>query len=214
MNRELLKSFSNWLGDGPRIVGQVRISRAAESWELRHNDDSGELTTYDRWQDARALANLTEDGAFRPIKTTRDLRRGWRLLLASVEDVVRALDYFYPAMLGLWNADSRGELVVTDLRETLARQTGMYRVTQKITDPQAQQLCASHCSLCMKTMLWKIDPAQPITSLAPEKHQRASGDSLPLLCREACNFLIGHARTVVKKAEKEALDAASPQTSS
>lgn len=214
MNRELLQSFTTWLGEGPRTVGQVRVSRSAEKWELRHVEDSGELTTHTQWQDARALANLTDAGAFRPIKTTRDLRRGWRLLLASVEDLVRALDYFYPAMLGLWNADSRGELVVTDLRETLARQTGMYRVTQKITDAQAQQLCASHCSLCMKTMLWKIDPAQPITSLAPEKHERASGDSLPLLCREACNFLIGHARTVVKKAEKEALDAASSQAAS
>jgi sirohydrochlorin cobaltochelatase len=214
MNRELLKSFTQWLGDGPRTVGQVRISRAAENWELRHVDDSGDLTTHTRWQDARALANLTDEGAFRPIKTTRDLRRGWRLMLASIEDVVRALDYFYPAMLGLWNADMRGELVVTDLRETLARQTGMYRVTQKITDAQAQQLCASHCSLCMKTMLWKIDSTQPITSLVDEKHERATGYSLPLLCREACNFLIGHARGVVKKAEKEAQEAASSQASS
>jgi sirohydrochlorin cobaltochelatase len=207
MNRELLKSFTSWLGAGPRTIGQLLISRAGEAWELRHAEDAGELTTHTRWQDARLLANLTDSGAFRPIKTTRDLRHGWRLLLSSVEDVVRALDYFYPAMLGLWNAEAMGELTPTDLRDTLARQTGMYRVTQKITDAQAQQLCASHCSHCMKTMLWKIDAAQPITSLAPEKHRRAEGDSLPILCREACNFLIGHARTVVKNAEKAAQDA-------
>lgn len=213
MNRELLKSFTSWLGDGPRTIGQVLISREGDHWKLQHIEDTGELQTHTRWQDARAIANLTDSGVFRPIKTTRDLRHGWKMLLPTIEEIVRALDYFYPAMLGLWNADSRGELVPTDLRDTLARQTGMYRVTQKITDAQAQQLCASHCSLCMKTMLWKIDSDQPITSLAPEKHRRASGDSLPLLCREACNFLIGHARTVVKKAEKEAQEAV-PQASS
>jgi sirohydrochlorin cobaltochelatase len=208
MNTEILTSFALWLGAGPRKVGQVLISRSGALWELRHVEDSGELTTYSNWQDARVLANLTDAGAFRPIKTTRDLRHGWRLLLSGIDDVVRAIDYFYPAMLGMWNADARGDLVVTDLRDTLARQTGMYRVTQKLTNDQAQILTGTHCSKCAKTMLWKVDEQTPLTNLPPEKHQRASGGSMPLLCREACNFLIGHARTIVKEAEKIAAAAA------
>ena len=190
-----LTAFTHWLKNGGAVVGQIAIARIGERWELRHADDTSELQTHTRWQDARSLATLTDAGAFRPIKTTRDLRHGWRLVLSTVAEVVRALDYFYPAMLGLWNADTRGELTATDLRETLARQTGMYRITQKLTDEQAQQLIAKHCAGCMKTMLWKIAPEQPITSLPPEKHQRAA---FPLLCREACNYLVGHARSVVK----------------
>lgn len=191
-----LTAFTHWLENGGNLVGQIAITRSGESWELRHNEDDGELQTFTRWQDARSLATLTDAGAFRPIKTTRDLRHGWRLVLSSVEELVQALDYFYPAMLGLWNT---AELPITDLRETLARQTGMYRITQKLTDDQAQELIGKHCTLCMKTMLWKLDAEQPITSLPPEKHTRAA---FPLLCREACNFLVGHARAVVKQAEK------------
>lgn len=201
MTRNILTAFAAWLGEGPRTVGQVSISRTTDGWELRHIEDSGELTTYTKWEDSRVLANTTDSGVFRPIKTTRDLRHGWRLLLPSVSDVRRALDYFYPAMIGIWHADIIGELQPTDLRETLARQTGMYRITQKITDEQAQAMIGRQCATCQKTMLWKIDAQQPITSLPPEKHTRAE---FPLLCREACNLLVGLARTVVKDAEKAA----------
>ena len=208
MNRELLSAFTRWLDNGPRSIGQIAISRVGDFWELRHVEDrGGELKTHTRWQDARILANTTDAGVFRPIKTTRDLRHGWRLVLSSIENLCRALDYFYPAMLGLWNADARGELIVTGLRDTLARQTGMYRVTQKITDEQAQALIGRQCSTCQKTMLWRIAPAKPITSLPPEKHHRASGGAFPLLCREGCNLLVGLARGVVKDAEKAAPEA-------
>lgn len=205
MNREILSAFTRWLENGPRTIGQIAVARVGDSWELRHIEDGvGELKTHTRWQDARTLANTTDSGVFRPIKTTRDLRHGWRLVLSNVENLCRALDYFYPAMLGLWNADARGELIITDFRDTLARQTGMYRVTQKITDDQAQALIGRQCSTCQKTMLWSIDPAQPINSLPREKHQRASGGAFPLLCREGCNLLVGLARGVVKDAEKAA----------
>ncbi len=192
-----LTAFTRWLENGGRTIGQIAITRSGEGWELRHADDAGELQTFTRWQDARTLATLDDAGAFRPIKTTNDLRHGWRIVLSTVAEVVRALDYFYPAMLGLWTADARGELTPTDLRDTLARQTGMYRITQKLTDEQAQALIGRQCSRCLKTMLWRIAPAQPITSLPPEKHQRAA---FPLLCREACNLLVGLARGVVKEA--------------
>ena len=80
----------------------------------------------------------------------------------------------------------------------------MYRITQKLTDEQAQQLIARTCcaSACMKTILWRVDAGQPITSLPAEKFTptRDAG-TLPLLCHEACNLLVAKAREVVKKAE-------------
>src|SRR6185369_5494031 len=110
-------------------------------------DDAGrgDLQLYSRWQEARTLANLDDAGAYRMLKTAPTLRHGWRLVAASIEHLRRALDYFYPAMLGMWLAERRGELAPTCLRETLGRQTGMYRVTQKLTDPQAQELIRQTC---------------------------------------------------------------------
>jgi sirohydrochlorin cobaltochelatase len=77
----------------------------------------------------------------------------------------------------------------------------MYRVTQKITDSQAQQLIGRMCDPrtgCIKTILWQIAPGLPITSLPPEKFVPPSAESFPLYCHEACNLLVAGARKVVK----------------
>jgi sirohydrochlorin cobaltochelatase len=83
------------------------------------------------------------------------------------------------------------------LRETLGRQTGMYRVTQKLTDPQARELIDRVCTGCLKHRLWEIAIANPSSPAFP-------AGSLPLLCQEACNLLVAQAREVVKKAERAA----------
>jgi hypothetical protein len=91
------------------------------------------------------------------------------------------------------------------LRDTLARQTGMYAVTKKITDAQAQMMIGGFCRTdggCLKRILWDVAPGVPVTSLPAEKFQmRGAADTLPLLCHEACNLLVAKAREVVKKSE-------------
>ena len=72
----------------------------------------------------------------------------------------------------------------------------MYRVTQKITDPQARALVDSTCSGCLKIRLWEISDL-PSPPLPPPS-------TLPLLCHEACNLLVAQAREVVKQAERAA----------
>ena len=90
------------------------------------------------------------------------------------------------------------------MRTTLARQTGMYRVTQKITDADAQNLAGAFCRSdggCLKRILWPLAPGQPITTLPAEKFSPDAGPEIwPLLCHEACNLLVAKAREVVKKA--------------
>ena len=120
-----------------------------------------------------------------------------RLVLADVAAVRRALDYFYPAMTGVWLSHTRGELVPVVLRETLARQTGMYRVTQKLTDAQARALIDTFCAGCLKHRLWEIAAPNPTPPAFPAR-------SLPLLCHEACNLLVAQAREAVKKADRAA----------
>ena len=108
------------------------------------------------------------------------------LTLRDVEELRRALDYFYPAMAGVWLSQSLGELHAVPFRETLDRQTGMYRVTHTITDAQARTMIDSFCAGCLKCRLW--DGQTPPDDAV----------SIPLLCHEACNLLVAEARKVVK----------------
>lgn len=203
--RDTTAALADWLAQGGRRIGQLAISQNTEGWELRHVDDveRTDLQLHSRWQEARALANLDDAGAYRALKTAPNLRHGWRLVVSSVEHLRRALDYFYPAMLGTRLAEQAGAMTATCLRETLGRQTGMYRVTQKLTDAQAQELISQTCnnSACLKTIRWQIADGVPITSLPAEKFAAAQeAQHWPLLCAEGCNLLVAGARKVVKGA--------------
>jgi sirohydrochlorin cobaltochelatase len=197
--------LDRWLRGGGKRVGQLSVSPAGPGWELRHAEDAQRdgLTLFSRYEDARAIANLDDDGNFRALKTAPTLRHGWRLILPDAESVRLALDYFYPAMLGVWLAHERGEVTAVEFRETLARQTGMYRITQKLSDEQAQRLVAKQCRSnggCLKTILWRISAGVAVPLLPPEKFRADAtpADVIPLLCQEACNFLVAAARKMVK----------------
>ncbi len=205
--RDRTKQLAAWLEGGGREIGEVLIARHGGGFVLCHRADAGreDLRQESTAEAARELANFDDEGKFRPLKTAPNLRRGWKLCLEDHAALRRALDYFYPAMLGVWASHAAGELVPVPLRATLARQTGMYRVTQRLTDEQAQELVGATCRSdggCLKHILWPIAPGLPIRTLAAEKLQApAAGVALPLLCHEACNLLVAQARTVVKKAE-------------
>ena len=202
--RDTTLELERWLRAGGKRVGQLIIAPMNDGWELRHTDDASreDLETFSKCEDARTLANLDDAGAFRPLKTAPTLRHGWRLVLRDAHSVRLALDYFYPAMLGVWLAHSRGEVAPVELHDTLARQTGMYRITQKLTHEQAQRLIAKQCraSSCAKTILWRISRGVAVPLLPPEKFRAdaVSADTMPLLCHEACNFLVAAARKMVK----------------
>ncbi len=191
MNRAL----ADWLVRGGDSIGQIVIAHVRDGWELRHAEDAGRtgLTLHATAEAARHLANLDAAGNFRPLKTAPTLVRGWRLVLPDAAAVRRALDYFYPAMTGVWLSHTRGELAPVVLRETLGRQTGMYRVTQMLTDGEARALIDSFCAGCLKQRLWEIAGPNPARPLFPK-------NSLPLLCHEACNLLVAKARESVKGA--------------
>jgi sirohydrochlorin cobaltochelatase len=210
MMSTLTQALAEWIAGGGREIGEIHIAPVAGGFVLHHREDgaSGGLTQYDEVEAARELAHFDAEGEFRPLKTAPNLRRGWRLQLANVAQLRTALDYFYPAMLGVWLSQRRGCLAAVPLRGTLARQTGMYAITRKITDDQAQTMIAGFCRTdggCLKRILWPIAPEVPITALPAEKFQReAPADTLPLLCHEACNLLVAKAREVVKKSEAPA----------
>ena len=97
----------------------------------------------------------------------------------------------------------------TALRETLERQTGMYRAAAQISDDEADALVGNFCRSdggCLRTILWKrnANGTVPSTRLPSEKFdprhdQTGLGETvIPLLCQEACNLLVAAARQKVK----------------
>jgi sirohydrochlorin cobaltochelatase len=211
----------------PFCFGQILVQkREGASFILLHRDDASldQLQTYRDAENAIEIAKYDDAGNYRPLKTAPNLRHGWRLELATVDELRRALDYFYPSRLAVFAAWKSGYLKTTALRETLDRQSGMYRAAAKISDPQISDLVADFCrsdSGCLRTILWKRDRNGVIasTKLPKEKFNpvydqvmaacshrppddaRAShseGAKVPLLCQEPCNLLVAECRKVVK----------------
>jgi len=211
----------------PFYFGQILVTkREGTGFVLSHRDDASlnQLQTHRDAENAIEIAKYDDAGNYRPLKTAPNLRHNWRLELATVEELRRALDYFYPSRLTVYAAWKTGYLKTTALRETLDRQSGMYRVAAKISDPQINDLVADFCrsdSGCLRTILWKRDRdgVIPSTKLPREKFDpvydqvmaacslRAAGDSrashseaatVPLFCQESCNLLVAECRKVVK----------------
>ena len=202
----ITRALAAWLAAGENRIGELVI---LGQFELRHYDDANAapegLVLHTAPEDARAIALYDAGGNYRPLKTAPTLRRGWRMPLSHIGQLHEALDGFYPAMLAARLAFQQGRLAVTPLRDTLKRQSGMYAVTRKITNPQANALIGSFCRSdggCLKTILWSIAPGVPVTALPPEKFDPDSSlfeaPSIPLLCAEACNLLVARSREEVK----------------
>ena len=199
------------LVEGRGRIGQIRIaSGEGGGFEMRHRLDGGrtDLERFERAEEARALGTNDDAGTYRPLKSAPTLRRGWLLALPDLAAVALALDYFYPAALGQWLAWRESRLRVASLRQTVSRQTGMYRITGLITTKQAGELVGATCGSaagCLRTILWKIEEdGVPVTSLPPEKtdpawDQTGAGESvIPIFCSEICNLLVAAARPKVK----------------
>jgi sirohydrochlorin cobaltochelatase len=210
---------------GPFSFGQILIQKTnAGRFVLSHRDDEtvDQLQTFRDAADAIEIAKYDDAGNYRPLKTAPNLQHGWRLELDRLEELRRALDCFYPGRLAVFAAWKSGKLQTTPLRETLDRQSGMYRVAAKISDSQVNDLVADFCRSnggCLRTILWKRDADGAIASTKLPKDKfdpardQATGSNppgsatpataaipatVPLLCQEACNLLVAECRKVVK----------------
>jgi sirohydrochlorin cobaltochelatase len=206
------RALENWLAGGLRCIGQIAIEAGDDgTFAVTHREDAAraDLVRQTGPEAATELARFDDEGNYRPLKTAPTLRHGWKLTVESVADLRMALDGFYPGRLAAFFAFENRELVATTFRETLQRQSGMYRIAAQIDDRQANELIGDFCRSdggCLRTILWKRDPAGtvPSTNLPPEKFnpqhdQTGSGAPvIPLLCQEICNLLVAEARAVVQ----------------
>jgi sirohydrochlorin cobaltochelatase len=207
----LEKALAAVLSDTSRF-GQVLIQRTGSGGFVlchRNDENKGQSQVFRKPDDAAEIARYDDAGKYRPLKTAPNLPHGWRLELVDLGELLRALDHFYPGRLAMLAAWIEKRLSTTPLRETLDRQSGMYRVAAKISDEQVDGVVGNFCKSdggCLRTILWKRDRhgAIPSTKLPPEKFepshdQTGRGENaLPLLCQEACNLLVAECRKAVK----------------
>jgi sirohydrochlorin cobaltochelatase len=205
----------------PFCLGQILVQESGDNFVLSHRDDDlrNPSDTFRNPEDAIEIAKHDDAGNYRPLKTAPNLRHGWRMELGTDEELKRALDHFYPGRLAVFVAWKTNRLCTTSLRETLDRQSGMYRIAAKISDAQIDDLVADFCRSnggCLRTILWKRDQSGSIasTKLPTQKFDPAYDQALwpgsatpaktsnpatvPLLCQEPCNLLVAACRKVVK----------------
>src|SRR6476659_1104671 len=174
--RDLIAEILNGLGV-PFSFGQILVQKRDDSgFVLLHRNDASldRLQTYRDAKDAIEIAKYDDAGNYRPLKTAPNLRHSWRLELDTIEELRIALDYFYPSRIAVFTAWKRGYLKTTALREALDRQSGMYRVAARISDPQINDLVADFCrsdSGCLRTILWKRDRVGVIATTTLPKEQ-------------------------------------------
>ncbi|HEX3717675.1 MAG TPA: DR2241 family protein [Verrucomicrobiae bacterium] len=190
---EFLRSF-----EAEIVLGQVLIRRNGREFELRHaadRDTNPDLLQSVPVAQLRPLAQFTATGAFRPLKSTPNLRRGWRVSLADDDALELALNHLYPGAIADWFAARQNPSPITSYREFTARQTGMYRITTLLNDTVAGAAVRACChpDFCLKQRLWSV--GQLATDAASEK------SIIP--CLEPCAILLEFARKVARLEQEQ-----------
>lgn len=207
--------------DGISQIGELAIVASAAGFVVSHRDDIGrrDLGNFDVG-DAVEVARLDDAGTYRPLKTAPNLRHGWKISTHHPGEIAQIIDAIYPGRLAALRAWQSSRLTPVPLRETLDRQSGMYRIAATISDAQIDELVGTFCqskSGCLRTILWKRDAGGsiassrlPATKFDPAMDQfvisrrlppRNPAGHAPLLCQEACNLLVAAARKVARDDE-------------
>ena len=193
-----LKAFVAQAGDEV-VLAQVLIRRNDGGHELRHVQDREaaiESLRAVRPAEARLLAQFTLAGEFRPLKAAPTLPGGWRILAATDLELEQALSGLYPGALADWHAARTLNPPVTNFRPFTERQSGMYRITTKLTDAQAGEVIRQGCdgAHCLKRRLWTVAGLEP----------DPAGQKSLIPCLEPCAVLLELARKAARAGQKDA----------
>jgi hypothetical protein len=200
------EAFAAWIDEssGGRVFGQVLVRPTAPGYSLRHRDDAGApgLKVYEDPRSAREIAKLTEEGEYRPLKSSPNLRRGWKIEIPDARGLALAMNYLYPAGVVHWHLERERRLEVTNFRENAARQSGIYKRIQRLSDRGVQDAARACCedAVCLKRTLWDVDEETPL------EMNRGEGE---IPCPEPCSIFISFARRVrLFEREERDLDSA------
>jgi sirohydrochlorin cobaltochelatase len=184
------EALASFLGahSPPWTIGQLRID---PGYTLRHvaDADRSDLRRLASLDDLRELIRLDDGKMFRPLRAAPNLRRGWIYQAPDLESLGHALDYLYPAEIANWVLWQQEKLPITPWKQTAERQTGRFRIVRELDDAAVMELVEEVCQKgCLKRRLWEP---------AAQKVETAAGE-IPILCPEACNYLVGKAREKLK----------------
>ncbi len=200
--------------EGYRALGQLEFAESSGGYSLYHTADKSNLNgtrIYRSVEDAREIAKYDAEGGYRPLKGAPNLPRGWVLELGTIDELQRALDYFYPGAIASWVAYRASQAYPVHLRQTFNRQSGMYRVARKLTNDQARDLVKEACdsrNRCLRTILWGVEEGERPDFLPSSKSDTQVDQTgqkrraIPFLCLEACNLLVAQARSVQRKSSE------------
>ena len=200
-------AFSAWVeeaGDEGRVFGQVLVKTAEVGYSLRHVEDAeaSGLRLYEDPREAREISKTTESGEYRPLKSSPNLRRGWELTVAGDGDLIVGMNYLYPAGVIHWHLYREGRLELTSYRENAARQSGIYKRVQRLSDEGVQDTARACCedAVCLKKTLWDVAEETPL------EMERGEGE---IPCPEPCSVFVSLARRVrlFEREKKRDLDA-------
>jgi hypothetical protein len=101
-----------------------------------------------------------------------------------------------------WHLHREGRLELTSFRENAARQSGIYKRIQSLTDEGVQDAAWACCddAVCLKKTLWDVDDTTPL------EMDRGDGE---IPCPEPCSVFVSFARRVrlFEREKKRDLDA-------
>lgn len=169
--------------------GDIHVRPTADGYELRHREDAGTPTTtldaLDGPAELREAVRLDDDGRYRPLSGAATLPTGWVLAGLDRVELTHGVDAVYPGTVAHWHREQAGVLPVTDFRETVARQSGIYADLEDLDPSEQGAATEAVCGTCVRSRRWRTDGEPPTDA--------SDDDAIP--CREACPFLLTAAHT-------------------
>ncbi len=196
---KLKAALEGYLPPGSEVrFGELLLARSETGViSLCHRSDAGrsDLVEISGVSALREFVKWTDTGTYRPLRTAPTLRGGWIAHCREFGPLLDHLDAVYPGAMATSLRYLDGNLDPVPLRETLDRQTGMYRFAGTVADQDVNRLMRELCSPgCLRKIAWPIDASSPVARF------RSTGNVVPLVCTEACTFAVSEARRLAREA--------------
>jgi hypothetical protein len=156
--------------DAPRPEG--------EGLGVRASGGEGLIQTPSELRDLVRAPN----GIFRPLATSTDLPRGWRVEIGWAEKLHSVVETVYPGAVADWAAHRRHEFVPGSFESTIARQTGMYRKLAGMPVDDQRKVVERVCGKCVRHATWF--------------HRESPDGAIP--CGEPCNMWLTEALKTIE----------------
>lgn len=154
---------------GVMQLGQLKITMdRVGHWD----DDTTPSLIFD---DPAVLRRYIRENPFRPLATSDDLPRGWRVIAKNSAMLHAVVETVYPGAIADWANYQNNRLSIQNLVEITQRQTGNYRQLAGMSLTKQEKIVDEVCGSCVLQPQWFTK----------------KNDAIP--CPEPCNFWMSRA---------------------